>query len=101
VLIDERVRAAVARALELDDEPEAAPAPVDPIIDAIEHARSRKAALCDVPTGRKPPTPLEHARPATMDGGARQPVPQPRDPMREHNELIWRGATAARNRSFL
>lgn len=60
----------------------------DPLTGAALHARARKAALDDAIRGRAMPE-TETVPPSSgFDGGARTPAPPPRDPVRDHDDLI-------------
>jgi hypothetical protein len=62
------------------------------------HARERKAALVDLLAGRAraDTTPAREPRNRSFDGGARQPVPLPRDAVRDHDALIGQLACLSR-----
>jgi hypothetical protein len=72
----------------------------DPITAALRHKQARKAALNDLLRGRRQPRD-ELGRFAAIpssgfDGGARTPAPVPRDPVRDHDQLIWQLANVSR-----
>jgi hypothetical protein len=74
--------------------------PTDPLTAAREHAQVRKVALADLLRGRarSDATPAREPRDRSFDGGARQPVPLPRDPVRDHDALV--GQLAGLSRVF-
>jgi hypothetical protein len=78
----------------------AAPA-ADPISTALASKSSRKAERHALFTGRAPQRRDEQGRFTSsggFDGGARKPVAPPRNPEREHGELL--GQMAALSRTF-
>jgi hypothetical protein len=79
-------------------EPVSAP---DPITVALATKTERKTAALAIFTGR-PPQPRDQAGRFTssgFDGGARQPLPAPRDAMAEHGQWVAALARASRNHS--
>jgi hypothetical protein len=77
-------------------EPEPDPATPDLLTEARTAQRERTARLAAMFTGRpKPPgqSRNELGRFASFDGGARAPVPAPRDPHQEHDQVILGLAT--------
>jgi hypothetical protein len=73
--------------------------PTDPFTAAAQHSRARKVALANLLRGRaRSETPPARKRSGGFDGGARQPVPLPRDPVRDHDALV--GQLAGLSRVF-
>jgi hypothetical protein len=65
--------------------------PTDLIAMALRAKNARKAKLAQVFLGRPRPQPRdEKGRWVGFDGGARQPLPEPRDPERDHNAAVAR-----------
>jgi hypothetical protein len=71
---------------------------LDPITAGMRAKAERKAELHALFTGRTPQPRDDQGRFSTsgFDGGARKPVPPPRDPEREHNEMVMQMAALSR-----
>lgn len=68
----------------------------DPFTNMQGSKARRKQELAVIFTGRVPPPGDQLGRFAGFDGGAREPAPLPRDPEREHGELVSRLAITSR-----
>ena len=63
-------------------------AEADPITEALASKAVSKRRLLATITGRHPQPRDQRGRFAGFDGGARQPVPEPPDRVRDHDELV-------------
>jgi len=69
---------------------------VDPISAGLRAKAEQKASLQALLTGRNQQPRDEQGRYTGFDGGARRPVRRPRDPEREHGQLIAEMAAISR-----